>query len=307
MNITNVRWESTKSLNYKINYRKEKQKSNNEFSINYCSENIKQLIDWYENFEFLYQEQKYIEACKNLQQRKINAINTEKIINDVINGKNHLCTCGSKLRYIENYNFVGCTNYKNKSIKHDSYNYPNWELINSNNNINTEDFKLTGDHLSNYKLFFNIPKEVKTSVIFKFLKANNVKFHVEINESKFNLLPQEKRNSSNEELIIKNILEQKYKKVNYQSGIEYQLDNIEKWNSCIPDFICQNDTEIVVFEVKKSIENVYYNQLDLYHNLIDILKTKSNINKVVKSYFIIFTPFTGGYNKCLTINNLKNL
>lgn len=302
MKIISARFETTEEKQKRLEYLSNKNKLNQDYSISYCSKNSNKIVELYEEFKIKYKSEKQIEANNKKIMALDNAKKSELIFNEVKNGIRHICQCGGFLRYIDYYNFIGCTNFKNKNIKHDSYNLPNWEELNKRD-YTTE---IGEKHLDIFKdRYFD--KNIKLSLIYKTLKSNNVKFLSDINENRFNRLTTENRNSNIEEKIIREILTEKFNKINYQQAIKYKLENDHNYSLKIPDYICQDEKYIYVFEAKKNIINVDYSQLNFYVDLLNFIKLEKNINKEVRSFFIIFEPFNGNINNCLTIQNLKSL
>lgn len=314
MKIITARWETTQEKLERIKYFKSKADLKTESSLIYCSNNLEKLSNDYNKFkdEYLIElenkaEQDYIDSFNRNNELKIYSKKCEDILNEIRNGITHKCVCGSKLRFIETYNFAGCVNFKDKSVKHTSINYPDWNRLNSFIPIKY-DIEISKKHLEYFKKRYNLPDYIKLSILYNALKCNNVTILGDLDINFYNNGRNSALNSKNEEELLNRILNEKFKNINYQQGIKYKLDSDHIFKTKIPDYICINDNYIYVFDAKKSIENIDYSQLDLYHNLVGFIAKDKNINKQIKSYFIIFDPnFDSNDNRCLTVNSLKTI
>lgn len=315
--ITDARWETSTEKQQRIDYFAKKQNNSKEYSVIYCNQFNDKLVKWYNEFKVDYTNELILKEEKTYQQRlksfidyKKSCREKDKIIDDIrYNNAEYLCECGNKLKYVENFNFVGCTNYRDKSKHHSYINYTDWEKLNQQElNITVNPVEYSKNHLDLFRVRYDIPKNVKMSVIYKTLKSNGVEFLCDINESRFNIGRNASNNSNLEEILIKEILENKFEKVSYQPGIKYKTESSLNWQVKIPDYICQNSESIFVFDAKKNIDNIDIDQLKFYHELVDFIRFKHGINKQVKSYFIVFDPLnTDKISNCLTINKLKSL
>ena len=314
MKIIDARWETPEEKQNRLNYFKEKNSQKDQASLIYCTNNLNKIISDYEIFKNNYMDAKlkeqedYFNKQVDYKNARIKeAKHIEEVIQNVQAGQSYLCQCGGKLRYIENYNFVGCINYKDNSKKHTSINYPNWEYIN-NLNPKKYDIEYSTMHLSLFRDQFDIPPFVKVSILHNFLKANNVKILGDL-DIDFYKARNSSLNSSNEEKIILQILKNKFKQVYHQQGIKYKT-NLDFYHKVkIPDYIAINDDSIYLFEAKKTIGNIDTAQLYLYELLLKHMLGNKNIDKIVKCYFIIFDPEFNQemYNDCLTISKLQDL
>lgn len=315
MKIIDVRWETPEEKQKRINYYSEKNAQKDEASLIYCTNNLNKIISDYEIFKTNYKESKlkeqedyYNKSLESYNNKIENAKKTELIIQNIQAGELYLCKCGGKLRYIDNFNFVGCVNYKDKSKEHNTINFPNWSIINDYKPKKYE-IEYSKKHLELFRNQFNIPDFVKLSILYNFLKSNNVEILGDLSLDFYNNSRNSNLNSNNEEKIILQILKNKFKKVYHQQGIKFKTNLDFGYKTKVPDFIAVNDDCIYLFEAKKSISNIDSSQLFLYNLLLQHILDNKKQHKNIKCYFIIFDPNFNQehYKNCLTIEKLNNL
>lgn len=301
MKITDARWETPQEKQKRESFIKFDKKKE---SIEWCSENYQKLIKWHEEFSHTYPEklrerEKMLRDDRALQVAENNAVFEEIKSGAVV----HYCVCGGKLRYITNYNFCGCENYKNKATYHRTVNLQEFD---ADIPINITISKL---YLTEFKKKYKIP-HIMTSIIHKTLVAHSVELLCEIDPESFNTGRNSSVNSRDEENLILPILKSKFTEVYHQQGIMV-YDGI-RWKCRIPDYICINDESIIVFDAKKALSNIDTKQLAEYHEAVAIIAQKSGKEQVVKSYFIIFNQENNTNevlvnHKCFNITMLRSL
>jgi hypothetical protein len=257
---------------------------------------------------------------KNKEIEKHNA-EMERKIDEYKKGMSVICGCerNGLMRYIEEYNFLGCCDYKKEGCARETINYkypyPEDEhLVETDYEQAYAEYEYKKTYLSSMKKYYKYPKYVKVSDIYRLLKLENIPlYNEEINDKTFSIGPQVSMQSRQEEEMLYGKMTHLLKglKIMYQPEIAYKtnVDDIEHFAR--PDYIVYNTEKIIILEAKKDIWNCDVNKLEFYHNLVDCIP-KKNSNVDIFSFHLIFDRSEANAdmiikNKVITINDLQDV
>lgn len=180
------------------------------------------------------------------------------------------CECKGNLTYsdFETYKMIGCDNYRDKNFEHYKLYFPNkYDNEDFNFDLCIERFEVSKLYLSD--IIKQLPFKCRASDLYEFLTLNNIKLHREdITRDYFTTAKKCNELSNKREQIILGQLQKKYKKIERHILIAYQLNSEKFIRFVVPDIIAFDNKDIIIFEQKKSIDNVNLNQTDLYVELI---------------------------------------
>ena len=274
-----VRWftkDDYDQLNKVINFHKDK--NNPESQLSWLQKNASEVIGLNEMYyisEFERQKEEGILKCQIKKEQN-------KIIDAVKNGELVNCSCGSNLKWVENYNFVGCTNYRDLSKEH---NHPkNYSDFADDSKFLDSEFEpsMSSNYLS---IICKIIKQehnikIQANNLFEFYVLNNVKiYNDDISRDKFFILRESSALSKKREILIKNILEENNIRFGYQKNIMYKIKN-ERQGHKIPDFVAVINGVYTIIEQKKTIDNIADSQVEFYKELIQFMHPKALIDIV---------------------------
>lgn len=270
-----------------------KSKTNNkEIGIKYLIENELYIVKSHEEYLRQFNIEKYNKYVEQLHSQYKNALFKYQLTQSIINGDINYCQCGSELKIVEGYNFIGCTNFRAIGL-HDTYQIteePELIILPLEDYIEKNDVKPNQQYLADFKKKYNIPEFVSASNIIQFFSLKNIELHnKEIDLNKFQKVSATSSIANSQEVIIKNILKKHFEKVLYQQHITYkEINNTEKF--CIPDYICGGKESNLVYciDLKKSTDSSNLERLNLYHELLE--KIFKGRNKIIKSFQLFFEP-----------------
>lgn len=274
-----------------------------QLSANYCAENIEDLIKKHKDYYDIHLDNaynKYVSSTKEWQ----NKILENNLIYEEVksNAVEHFCNCGAKLRYINNFDFVGCSDYSNKENLHVNINFRNYIEIDDFYEYKAN-YEFSNSYINDFKRYYNI-EFVMSSVIYEFLFTiyKQQCYSENLNYNTYQTGVKSSSESKKQELILKSILNTKFDKVKEQVHFSLYIDG--KYSVRVLDFICSKDDTVYIIELKKHSGLFDYLKLDLYKKILqEYLKIKNN-NRYVKTYTIIYEG--DGDDNCLTINQLQN-
>jgi hypothetical protein len=229
----------------------------------YCS------IEWHDQWE-------------KRKQNSIDVRNHNLKINNIKNGDIEYCICGSELKFVTNYNFVGCSNYLDKTQKHTIMYYKQpWYEDDSEPFSATFKLHYLSDICKKIKQQYNI--KIQSSNLFEFYLLNNVELlNKNITRETFKNAVQASETSKKREILIKSILEKNNIRFGYQRKIIYKIKD-GKQSHAIPDFIAFINDKFYIIEQKKNMHNINEYQVDFYKDLISFMYP----NKKIHIIFII--------------------
>lgn len=212
------------------------------------------------------------------------------------------CVCQGNLIYIDRFNLISCDNFRDTNFNHFKM-YKPVPYIKFDLDRCIDEFEISKNYLS--LIIKQFPVKIKASDLYEFLILNKVKLHRDdIDRDYFQVGKQNADISRKREDLINAILTDKFDKVWKQLPITYQNSNENFIRFAIPDFIVKKNQRVILFEQKKTIDNVISSQIDLY---IELLK---KIGATYVDVFIIIEQeieykYQNEYN-ILTLNELKN-
>lgn len=277
-----------------------------QLSSDYCARNINDLIQKHKDFYDLHIGLKYDKYALGIESYNIIRADKNQIFDDVKNGIPNYCTCGSNLKYISNFNFVGCSNYHDKRENHININYQNLQEIDSYFEFKSN-FEFSNSYINDFKTYYNL-NFLMSSIIYEFLfEVYGQKCYSEnLSYNNYQTGVNSAKQSKKEELVVKSICNNVFENVKDQVHFQYYIDN--KYFVKIPDLICSKNNIVYVFDVKKNNSITDILKLDLYQNIVkEYLKTK-NDKREVKSFHICYDKdsFDDKNTRTITLNTLRN-
>ena len=301
MKIENVRLMTTEEVsNFKISLYKGNEKK--EHSAKYCSENLPLLIQKHSEFKEHTINTDYAVYLSRTETFNASITTGNEIFTKVKNGGSEACVCGARLRYVDNFNFVGCSNFNDTSAKHSNYNYKDKHPV-----LSKEDYVLQyscfgQNYLSKFKKWLNI-EFINTTILYEFLFTIGKQIpHFEIEPEKYNTIIKSKNDSKNQELILKNLLSKKYTTILEQPHFSCKINGINTVR--IPDFICSTSEEIHLIEAKAAEYLCDDDKLNLYTEILKIYVSDKD-NRPIKSFHIVYQNDAIKEN-CITLNEFYN-
>jgi hypothetical protein len=304
MKITNVKLMTTEEVaNFKTKvYGSGSEKK--QLSSDYCAKNINDIIQKHKDYKDIHLNNAYEKSVNWTLSNNEKIKENNKIVNDVKNGIKHFCICGSELRFVSNFNFVGCSNWNNQNQKHISFNERQINnVIEYNDFISTYEFSTTylNDFKKHYKMDF-IMSSILYEYLFEVYKQNC--YCKNLNYNNYQNGVNSQKESKKQELIIKSICLNKFKKVVDQLHFSLKIDN--KFSVRIFDLVCSNDDYIYILEIKKHKDLQDVLKLNLYQDILKQYLTQINDTRPVKSYTIVYEGEGDLSSNCLTIKDLEN-
>ena len=300
-----ARWASEKEVSDFYGYLNSQKKNKNDFTSKWLADHGGDFIDLHSRFfdeYYLHKKNIYLKRLEEsiiLYHERLSSYNHRKENLD-------LCPCGSKERIYSynDYEFIGCPNYKDLNYNHTKI-YPPWNPEKNNDSIDEiEHYKPGPQYLSVLKKFYNLPKELKSSILSEFLKMNNIPLLSDVDKI-VRVASDASSLSKNRENLVRPILENCFDKVYYQKMIKAKY----KYNSkttFIPDFICVKDDAIYLIEQKKNIDNVNMDQINQYMELISFMINKSEKNYHLKYLIVLEFGETNLEKQIINFKDLQN-
>jgi hypothetical protein len=277
-----------------------------QLSADYCAKNINDLIRKHEEYYLIHLEKKYNKYKEQYDSSISLSIDNNNIINDVKNNLHtHYCICGAELNYIKNYNFVGCTDYRNEDYRHTSYNYKAVTELQSFHQF-CNDYTWSKTYLNDFRNHYGITF-IMASVLYEFLFEvyGQECYAIELKSNTFQTGVNASKQSKKEEFIVKSICNELFDIVSDQVHFSLEIDG--KYSVRIPDLICSNESKVVVFDIKKNNNIVDLLKLNLYQDIVTQVCKDRNDYRIVESYHIVYDKkaYTDHTTRTITINDLK--
>ena len=292
-----VRWftkDDYDHLNKVMNFHKDK--NNSESQLSWLQKNSSEVIGFNEMYYISEREKQISEGILRCQIKK----DKNKIIDSVKNGEQVKCSCGSNLKWVEFYNFVSCTNYKDTSKEH---NHPkNYNEHTDDSKYTDSDFEplISSTYLSDICKIIKKEHNIKIQAnnLYEFYILNNVIiYNNEITRDKFFILRDLSSLSKKREILIKNILQENNIRFGYQKYIKYKIKD-QKQGHKIPDFVAVIKGKYTIIEQKKNIDNINDFQVDFYKELIQFMypKVLVDIIYVIEEHIRPITTYDTKHN-----------
>lgn len=204
------------------------------------------------------------------------------------------CTCGSDVRYIEQYGFYGCTNYRDKSVYH--HNFVGKDEAYIRQYTDREPYINTNQWVNEIRSFAGIDKSVSTANVFEFLIKNgkhdiSLQYNNRPTEDIVNRFKGAKKRSVDfEEQARLHLLSlHPNDKITPQQAIKYKyFDEQEKFAIC--DFIVTTDDKVIIYEAKLDFVYTDEVQKEKYIELVSYLIESKSLNFELEFRYIVKSP-----------------
>jgi hypothetical protein len=289
--------EETKSFYKFLN---SKQNDKNDFTKKWLKTNGVKFIDLHQRFYDEFNQynkdkawekhslmwNKWNEDAKYFERRK-------REIGRCVRGRSEgLYQLGSKL-------MIGCTNFFEKGFEHTKIYEPINEPI-----YQDFDVELSTNYLNDLKTFYELPKELKQSILVDFLLINNIKLLANV-EGKLSITTSVREKSSKREDLFKSFLEEKFIKLYHQKIIIAKFTDTTKTHF-IPDFIGVTENSIYLIEQKKNAGLINQEQTQRYLLALGYIKKETKSDKVLKLLYLVEEGTNDLYNNILNFKNIND-
>jgi hypothetical protein len=268
-----------------------------------------------------------IQANENLQINKIILFNAysdyeNQIINeykeklkDILEYKNlwdtKTCVCGKSMRFIMDYNFWGCPDFKNKSNNHITFKSNEDETIDYR--LKKVKVRLNHNWCSDILKITDLKSKIKAKELVNFYESEGLedlrsKYGYKATVESISSFKIANEQSKIEELKTKKFLESFFDKINYQIYVRFKTKN-DNEKIRIIDLIVSDYALVYLIEIKRHNIYIDQDQLNLYFDLIKYLMNKKKDKRILKSLFIVHDFFESkyNYNNCVLFENIQNL
>jgi hypothetical protein len=278
-----------------------------QLSADYCAKNIKDLIKKHDEFHNVHIKEKYNKYKEYWESYNALVMDNNILFDEVKNNtKSHSCTCGAKLKYISNFNFVGCSDYRNESQKHININFKNISEYQSFEDFYYE-FEFSNTYINDFKKHYKLDF-LMSSIIYEFLfEVYGQKcYSNDLSYNNYQTGVNASKQSKKEELIVKSICLELFHIVKEQMHFSLVLNG--KHCIRIPDLICSNKNKVYVFDVKKNNDVIDLDKLNLYQEIVKQHLANKNDKREVLSFHIVYDKNSTDdlKTRTLTINSISN-
>jgi hypothetical protein len=200
-------------------------------------------------------------------------------IKDYDREKKRKCICMGNLKEVDmgDYQFIGCENWRERGYDHTRIYKPKYTEFVPND--------LSTRYLGNLKSLYNLPKELKESNLYEYLIMMDVEPYINL-DSTYKIGKDAANKSKKREAINKDILRTKFEKIYHQKGLKIKYKDGKEVLRFI-DFIVMHKDNCILFEQKKTVDNINPDQINEYTNAIKWIINSSNLNYKVVHYFLI--------------------
>jgi len=296
--IKDVRWATKKEIDNFYRFLKEKTNEKDLFSYNWLSKNGDNFISLHDSFVDDKTKEQIKKYKLSYQQRLLDYKNK---LHEYENSINRKCICrGDIVRVVfDNYEFMGCSNYRESGWEH-------FRLYKPTEPMSPDVFKYVYEPSSSYLVqmrnFYNLPKELKPSVLLEYL---NMKGITPLAETMLKTAVNNKSRSNKREGIVKPILLKKMDKVKSQPMLMITLSDGTKMKK-IPDFICTKNKKVFIIEQKKGVHLINESQTMLYCQAVSFLVNKSKKELEIDYRYVIEDGNTDDDNKIINFKDLEH-
>lgn len=295
-----ARWATNNEVIEFYNYLNNQKKSKNNFTTRWLADHGSVFIelhsrfnDEYSNYKMLQSKEGYLVARKEYLQKQLEHNQRKSNL--------QLCACGFNEQIItlsNGFEFIGCKNYTDTNFIHTRI-YPPHE---PHPYYLEYKYEPSSQYLTHLKSFYDLPKQLKNSILAEFLRMSGVELLYDIDKIT-KIGPEVSANSKKRENLVKPILEQKFDKVSYQRMIKAKFKYSSK-TTFIPDFICTKGSTVYLIEQKKDIHNVDEYQIESYLQCLKFIIDQSG--KYYDLQYFIIIEF-GESNLEKSVINFKDL
>lgn len=200
--------------------------------------------------------------------------------------------CNGNLVLVNNdySEFWGCVNFRNKAVKHDSFNIEfeeHFEEYHKNTKVRIESNWLTAIIKG-----IDLQGQIRASDLLSFYDALGMedlraKYGYSDTAESISGYVKAKLASRNEEREIESNLCLLFPELKSQLAIKYRLKD-EREKIAILDMVIADKDEVFVIEIKRNVHDIDDNQVKLYYELVDHILTKKNDKRSRHATFLIF-------------------
>jgi hypothetical protein len=296
--LISARWATDKEVSDFWESVSKKNKSKNDFTNKWLSNNGDQFIklheafpgDMFEHKKRMYQEKK-VQRLADFEQ-KIIQYNDRKE-----NLQKCLCSADETIRIGSDYELIGCTKWMDLSQEHTKIYKPKW--YEGNDSDEQFIFEASTQYISQLRDFYKLPKELKSSILIEFLLMNNIELlNADAKEAQL-VGSTASKDSTNREKLVKSILEKKGDKLGYQNMIKATF-KYDGYSTLRTDFILIKGGNLYLIEQKKREDLIREDQINKYIQCLKYLAGKYNI------FYLVIVEF-GDTNLEKNIINFKDL
>lgn len=226
------------------------------------------------------------------EQIKIFSDQKKEIIKSIQLWNNKVCCCSTKLKLIESAygNFWGCPNYKNKSIKHLTFNSNEGAFL--ENKLGNTRIRINAHWTTDILRRTKLDKSIKAKELVTFYTSFGYedlreKYGYKSTIESISGYVNAKIKSRVEEKEITEHLTNLFTTSKPQIGINYKLEN-QNPKVAIIDLILSNNETVYVVEIKRSNYDIKLEQLELYHSLISFILMEKDDTRKCKAVFVIY-------------------
>lgn len=222
--------------------------------------------------------------------------------------------CSSKLKLIDSDygKFWGCTNFRDKSKEHKTFNL-NYEEIHNSRKKGVK-VRINAHWATDILKITNSRSKIKASQLLRLYEEIGiddlrVKYGYKETIKSISGYVTAKRNSFKEESEITENLSKQFPKHKSQLGIRYKLKS-EIERVAIIDFILSDDKDVYVIEIKRSVYDIKQEQLKLYFELMDYIMKDASDERNCRALFIVYNKETYSFSndeKYILYDHLKNI
>lgn len=204
------------------------------------------------------------------------------------------CFCGSTLKYIDGFNFWGCSNYKSP-VPHSKFTGIDPEFYDKKVRIPTT-------WLVDIIKDSNLKGVVKAKEFYLFLIEQGkedlrIKYGLTSSDNHFNQYLIAKERSDEQEIHAEEHIASLFDKYVYQQCIVYKLMGHAQ-TFCIPDFIAGDENHVLVADAKLHAMYIDDEKMDLYTALVEYIIAKKNDHRYVAGCHMLYRDgFNPNYSK----------
>jgi hypothetical protein len=211
------------------------------------------------------------------------------------------CICGRSegLYQVGSILMIGCSNYREQGYNHTKIYEPVNEPI-----YQDVDVKLSANYLNDIKIFYELPKELKQSILVDYLLVNNIELLTNV-EQKLSVTNGVREKSKKREDLFKSFLEEKFVKLYHQKIIIAKFTDTTKTHF-IPDFIGVTDNSIYLIEQKKNAGLINQEQTQRYLLALEYIKKETKSDKDLKLLYLVEEGANDLYNNILNFKNIND-
>ena len=226
------------------------------------------------------------------EQIEIEKAEKTELLTTVSLWRRKVCKCGSKLKLVNSpySDFWGCTNYRDTTIQHSTFDTEFEEQISerfANKRVRIDHNWAT--HLLRKTNLANIASATDLLNYLSDLGYSDlrVKYGYKTSKESISGYVTARKESSREEIEIRDFLQNFFPKCKYQTGIKYKKVG-EPEKVAIVDLILSNNDYVFVVEIKRHYYDIDNTQIERYNSLISFILKQAGDNRICIPVIIVF-------------------